>query len=149
MNGAELKNFEDRIIAVVSRHRFGRSPASTIRDKLRMRQTNDNNTVLEAVLKDLCARRLLCVSLERGRRYFRLPPPSITAEDLAAPDDAEGDDEEPFDRTRTEQYAAAKIWRDRMGEARWRDDPRALRDAAGHRKAYLIPPFYNAPMREI
>ena len=135
------------IIAVLEGTRGRIATVSTIANRLE-RGVSLVQRALDQMVRD---RILEAVITHKGDQY-RLRDGVIGAEGEVLPYDKsalppveacddDGDlDDSPMGMT-AEQATAAALWRARLGDSRWRDDPRALRERV--QQQHCVPPFYN------
>lgn len=144
MGQAEPATIEQQIVAALCRMRGGCGAASTIAGKVK-----SSVTIVRAALDGMCRRgQMVCVDggseeadvfrmVVDGRTIGVLPP--RLREQPAARDDGEDSDDQagdddPDGSLSFAQVQAEQMWKDRMGEQRWHDDPRALAEVRSNKQ---------------
>lgn len=87
-------------------------------------------------------------NLVNGRPEGLLPRRAAKRDDDSDAADADRNDQDDIEAfaLSAEMSRAAQMWKDRMGEQRWHDDPRALAQLVRHDG--MLPPFYRQMARE-
>lgn len=138
--GLASPNIEfSKITDTIARTRGGCAMASTIATRM-----SRSVSVIQPVLDQMVTYGYLECLSGNGVEVYRnivdgfpvgdIPKVMRPAELILASDEMPDDD--TMDRCAT---VAAAMWRERMGDDRWYDDPRALRER--HRQDGLLPPF--------
>lgn len=147
--------YNEKIANAIRHSRRGILMAGSVAWKLKA-----SLTTVQRHLDRMCREgKVECIASDDGQLLYRnlvngapegLPPKRRKGaqERSFAPVADDGGDQDDEDYTMSvEMKRAAALWKDRMGDQRWRDDPRAL--AERMRQPHMLPPFSNLPVREL